>query len=76
MGMTCHQAIVVAGHAGAADIGTDFVDAASCHLANLARQCRTAHAFTAHPGFVGRHIFCGDQIKLRVILGGEARPFR
>lgn len=70
-----HQAIVVAGHAGAADIGANIVNAASGSFADLAGERGTTHAVAAHAGFVGGHVFCRNQVELRVILGGEARPF-
>lgn len=71
---TRHQAVVIARHAGAADVGTDVVDAAGRRLADLPAQCRTAGAVAAHAGFVGSHVFLRDKVELRVILGGEARP--
>lgn len=74
MRLARHQAFGVAGHAGAADIRSQVIDAASSRLADFARQSRTAHALTAHAGQVGRDIFLRDAIELRVILGGEARP--
>src|ERR1700760_3618650 len=72
---TRHQAIVVAGHAGATDIGTDLVDATSGRLADLPGKCGTAHAITAHAGFVGRHEFLRNPVELRVVFGREAWPF-
>ena len=71
---TRHQALVIAGHAGAADIRAQFIDAASGRLADFACKSRAARAVTAHAGQVGRYIFFRDPVELRVILGGEARP--
>ena len=70
----CHQALLVAGHAGTADIGARFIDAASGRLADFAGQGRTAHALAAHAGQVEGYIFFRNAVELRVILGGEAWP--
>ncbi len=70
-----HQAVVAAGHAGAADVGADVINAASGMLADLAGQSRTAHAVAAHTGFVGSDEFLRNAVELRIVLGRKARPF-
>ena len=75
MAATRHQAIVATGHAGAADVRSDLVDAAGGRLADLAGKRRATHAVAAHACFVGGHMFLRDPVELRVVLGREARPF-
>ena len=75
MRLARHQAIVAAGHAGAADIRADLVNAAGRVLANLAGQRRTAHALAAHAGQVSRHEFFRDPVELRIVFHREAWPF-
>src|SRR5258708_10613490 len=69
-----HRAFGIAGHAGAADLGPRRIDRARRRDADLARQRRTAIAVAAHPRQSFIDELFRNQVELRVILGGEARP--
>ena len=69
-----HQAVVAAGHAGAADIGAEIIDAAGRMFAHLAGERRTSAALAAHSGLVGRYQLGRNAIELLVVLGREAWP--
>jgi len=70
----CHQAIVAAGHAGAADVGAEIIDAAGRVLAHFASERRTPAALAPHAGLVGGNQFGRNAIELFVVLSREAWP--
>ena len=69
-----HQAVVAAGHAGAADIGAEIINATGRMFAHLSGERRTSAALAAHSGLVGRYQLGRNAIELLVVLGREARP--
>ena len=68
------EAFRIAGHARAADIGTDCVDSAFRPFADLARQRRAAGADAAHTALVRRDKSIRNARDLHVVFHREARP--
>lgn len=65
---------IVAGLAGATDVGPNAVDRTGGRDADLAHQCRAAAAVASHaPGTVVSELV-GDAIEIDIILRGEPWP--
>ena len=69
-----HVAFGIAGQAGPAHFRPDLIDPARGMRAHFTGQRRAAIALAAHTGQPVVDEFFRNEIELRVILGGEARP--
>src|SRR4051812_35690473 len=69
-----HGAFGIAGHAGSAHIRPDVIDAAGGGFTHLAVQGAAPIALATHSRFTLIDELRRDQIEVRVVLDGEARP--